>query len=308
MPAVPYPSRHDPATWYPAGVADVREEWYTLAPDESVRVVRNVAPPDPGRTVLLLHGWGCNAYHYRRLFPALARRGIHAVAPDLRGHGRSAKPRDAARYRGNELAAFVERLMETLQLDDVGLLGHSLGGAAAIDVAARRVRRVRWLLLLNPVGLSRMNHAGLLARLPLSLAERTPAWMSRAIGTAALHLAYGRITRPERGDLEQYLYPTLQTGGRFGLVAYATSYDWGARSDDVLRRIACPMTVLLGERDRVVHAREALARLAPLPQARVDVIARAGHVLAEEAPEVVADAAQALAVPNESSRVPDAKR
>lgn len=308
MTVPPRPLRDDPATWYPVGVPNVQEEWHTLAPDERVRVVRNAAPAGTERTVLLLHGWGCNAFHYRRLLPALARRGIHAIAPDLRGHGRSSKPGDAALYSGPALAAFVERLMDVLQLDAAGLLGHSLGGAAAIDVAARAPQRVRWLALLNPVGLSRLSHAALLARLPLSLAERTPRWISRAIGLVALHLAYGRLTRPERGDLEQYLFPTLERGGRFGLAAYGRSYDWGARGDDVLRRIACPMSVLLGERDCVVHAREALARLAPLPHARVDVIPRAGHVLAEEVPELVADAVLSLAVPNEASRAQGATR
>ena len=302
------PRRNQPDTWYPAGVAGVTARWLTLPGGERARVVElepsaTSATPD----TLLLHGWGCNAYHFRKLLPALARRGLGAIALDLRGHGMSHKPTDIAAYTASALTAFVERVLDALQMERVGLVGHSLGAAVALDVALSAPERVRWLTLLNPVGLARLTYAPLFRRAPIGYAEHVPAVVSRAVAFAALHLAYGKLTRPDPGDLEQYLYPALAPGGRFGMLAYAKAFSWEPRSREAIARIACPTHVMFGERDRVIRSREAIDSLRALPSARVDVVPRAGHVLAEEASEEVAAtitrlALSASALPTPSSR------
>jgi pimeloyl-ACP methyl ester carboxylesterase len=132
------------------------------------------------------------------------------------------------------------------------------------------------------------------------------------IGYAALHMAYGRLARPEPGDLAQYLYPTLMPGGRRGLFAYAVTYAWDPRPAETLERIKTPTHVMLGERDGVIKQREAAQHAAFIPHVNVEVVPQAGHVLAEEVPEHVADviAAQvaALRAPNDALRVRGAIR
>jgi pimeloyl-ACP methyl ester carboxylesterase len=245
---------------------------------------------------LLLHGWGCNAYHFRKLLPALARRGIGAIALDLRGHGMSEKPTDLAAYTTSALVAFIERVLGALQIERVGLVGHSLGAAVALDVVLAAPERVRWLTLLNPVGLAKLTYAPLFRRAPVGYAEQAPAVVSRAVAFAALHFAYGKLGRPDPGDLEQYLYPALAPGGRFGMLAYAKAFSWEPRASEAIARIACPTHVMFGELDRVIRRAEAMDRLRALPTARANVVARAGHVLAEEASEEVAEAIARLAV------------
>ncbi len=308
------PRRGKPDTWYPAGVPDVSARWLTLADGERVRVVehRALEATNSGAHALLLHGWGCNAFHFRHLGPALARRGISATAVDLRGHGLTHKPATAADYAAPAATAFVLRVLDALELSRSGLVGHSLGGAIALDTAADARERISWLTLLNPVGLSRLTYAPLLSRLPAGAAELIPAALSRMVGYAALHLAYGRLARPEPGDLQQYLFPTLMPGGRRGMFAYAEAYTWDPRPPELLARIATPTHVMFGERDRVIKHREAAQRAAFIPHVNIDVVAHAGHVLAEEAPERVSDviAAQvtALRAPNDALRARGATR
>jgi pimeloyl-ACP methyl ester carboxylesterase len=287
------PRRGDPESWYPAGVAGVSARWIDMQ-GERTRVVESENAEFRAPTALLLHGWGCNAFHYRRLLPELARRGIRGVAVDLRGHGLSQKPADPASYTAAALTTFVERVLDALEIDQAGLVGHSLGGALALDFALASPRRVQWLSLLNPVGISRLPYAPLFPRVPLRYVERVPAIASRAVGYVALHLAYGALGRPDVGDLEQYLYPTLMPGGRVGMLSYARAFAWAPRSAEVIARIECPTHVLLGERDRVIRSKEAIETLRAMPHARVDVISRAGHVLAEEAVDEVADSISAL--------------
>jgi pimeloyl-ACP methyl ester carboxylesterase len=310
--SVVIPRRGKPDTWYPAGFPDASARWLTLADGERVRIVehRADATADSGAHALLLHGWGCNAFHFRHLAPALARRGIRATAVDLRGHGLTHKPASPAEYAASAVSTFVLRVLDALELPRSGLVGHSLGGAIALDTAAAASERISWLTLLNPVGLSRLVYAPLFTRVPAGVAELIPAALSRMIGYAALHLAYGRLARPERGDLQQYVYPTLMPGGRRGMLAYAEAYAWDPRPAELLERIVAPTHVMFGERDRIIKHREAAQHAAFIPHVNVDVVPQAGHVLAEEAPERVSDVivAQVAALPNDASRVRGATR
>jgi pimeloyl-ACP methyl ester carboxylesterase len=314
MPTAVFPRRGDPDTWYPAGVATAITRWLTLADGERVRVVEHGAIDGSANSLpaVLLHGWGCNAFHFRRLGPALAQRGVHSVAVDLRGHGLSQKPAETAAYTSAAMADFAQHLLDALGFEHAGLVGHSLGGALALDAAAASPSRVGWLVLLNPVGLSRITYAPLFRRFPLRVAERLPALASRAIAAAALYLAYGRLARPERGDLEQYLYPALVEGGRNGIFAFANAYSWDPRPPHVLEGIKCPTRVLLGERDRVIRPQEVMEYVRAIARVRVNVVPGAGHVLAEEVPELVADAvaelAQATTTPNDVTPAPGAIR
>ena len=99
-----------------------------------------------GATVLLVHATGFHA----RCWDAVARtlEDTHVVAVDQRGHGRSSKrgPYDWRTF-GADLAAFVE----TLALDDVVGVGHSMGGHSLVQAASQHGSRFAKLLLVDPV-------------------------------------------------------------------------------------------------------------------------------------------------------------
>ncbi len=88
------------------------------------------APP-----VLLIHGWCCNHRHMAPLAEHYARRGHAVVSLDLRGHGRSDKPQQA--YPIGAFADDVVWCCRELQLQQPVLIGHSMGGIVAYEVAAR---------------------------------------------------------------------------------------------------------------------------------------------------------------------------
>jgi pimeloyl-ACP methyl ester carboxylesterase len=80
--------------------------------------------------------------------------GRHRVyAPDLPGYGRTDKPR--ARYTIPYFARFIERYMDDRRLRSVALVGASLGGRVALEVALERPELVRKLALVNTLGLGR---------------------------------------------------------------------------------------------------------------------------------------------------------
>ncbi|MFE3192714.1 alpha/beta fold hydrolase [Nocardia sp. NPDC059240] len=75
---------------------------------------------------------------------ALRRAGRHIISLDARGHGRSEKPHDAARYSWQFMADDVRALFDELGLDRVALVGYSMGGIISLLVASadKRVERL----------------------------------------------------------------------------------------------------------------------------------------------------------------------
>lgn len=100
------------------------------------------APP-----ALLIHGNGGHAHWWDPLVPHLTP-GWRLVAPDLRGHGDSAWPREPA-YGAADCAGDLAHLLDRLGLERVAIAGHSMGARVAVWLAAQRPERVRGLALLD---------------------------------------------------------------------------------------------------------------------------------------------------------------
>ncbi|HWM76039.1 MAG TPA: alpha/beta fold hydrolase [Methylomirabilota bacterium] len=99
-----------------------------------------------GPATVLIHGLGGFAESWRHNVPELARHG-RVIALDLPGSGRSGKPRRA--YTLEFLAQALDRLLHTLGVDRVHLVGHSLGGAVAARYTLDHPGRVERLALLG---------------------------------------------------------------------------------------------------------------------------------------------------------------
>jgi pimeloyl-ACP methyl ester carboxylesterase len=106
-----------------------------------------------GSPVVFIHGLGSSGYmEWRQNLEAVAAR--HRVfAPDLPGYGRTDKPR--ARYTVPFFARFVRRYLEDRGLRSAALVGASLGGRIALEVALEQPQLVRKLVLVNTLGLGR---------------------------------------------------------------------------------------------------------------------------------------------------------
>ena len=88
------------------------------------------APP-----ILLVHGWCCDHTYFAPQFERYAARGHRVVAVDLRGYGRSDKPEGS--YAMGVFADDLAWVCEQIGLEKPVVIGHSMGGIVAFDLAAR---------------------------------------------------------------------------------------------------------------------------------------------------------------------------
>lgn len=141
----------------------------------------------PDRAVLLVHGLTASSRYWAEFSPALAARGWYAIAPDLRGRGRSAKPAHGygLPFHADDLLA----LCDALDLPAAHLVGHSLGALIGLFLAALHPERLRRLVLVDAGGKlpadTAQAIAGSLARLGtpypsldayLGAMRRSPLW------------------------------------------------------------------------------------------------------------------------------------
>ena len=117
-----------------------------------------------GPALLLIHGIGDNSVAWDPIHSRLARR-FTVIAPDLLGHGQSDKPR--ADYSVAAYANGMRDLLSVLGIDQVTVIGHSLGGGVAMQFAYQFPQLVERMVLVGAGGVTKdVNLALRLAALP----------------------------------------------------------------------------------------------------------------------------------------------
>lgn len=103
--------------------------------------------PAEGPGVLLLHGLASSSHIWDLVAPRLVRRGLRVVGYDQRGHGRSGKPTSG--YGFERMIADAGAVMRAVRLREPLVVGHSWGANVALELAARRPRTTRGVVLID---------------------------------------------------------------------------------------------------------------------------------------------------------------
>ena len=103
-----------------------------------------------GPALVLLHGFVGSADYWEEVVPLLEKH-FRCIVPDLLGHGRSEAPQGA--YTIEQLADGVLSILDTLSVEQVILLGHSMGGYTALSFAERYPQRLRAFGLIHSMPL-----------------------------------------------------------------------------------------------------------------------------------------------------------
>lgn len=258
----------------------------------SVRIRRQPSPN--GEPAVLIHGLGASGHNW---FPfiGLMSDQLDMTAPDLPGFGRSLPPSDQDHSPKNFAEIMAEVIEKTYPGQSVHLLGNSLGGAIAVQIAARHPKLVKSMTLVSPalptlypdlsaapVVLSALPKFG--EKLMQRYFELPPA--ERANNTIQNTFAdrsnapenwHEAITRElaER-DLQPHQLSSLLATLRSLL---ATFFDRSEQAPwNLVKSISAPSLFMYGGKDKLVHPRAAKKVPYFAPKAQVRVLAETGHV------------------------------
>jgi len=235
-----------------------------------------------GPTVVCLHAIGHGASDFARLAGRLADR-HRVLALDWPGQGWSdpdRSPPSARRY-----AELLAGVLAALDAGPIVLVGNSIGGAAAIEYAARHPAQVRGLVLANPGGLDAFDvvkrvACGMMARF-FRAGARGARWFPTAFG------AYYRSAVLMRAPAAAQRARIVASAAEIAPIL-ADAWAGFARSESDLRplapRIGCPVLFTWATRDRFVQLGRSRPAIGTFPQARV-VKLPAGHAPQLETPE-----------------------
>ncbi|MBR0829149.1 alpha/beta hydrolase [Bradyrhizobium manausense] len=109
----------------------------------------NVAEQGTGPLVLLCHGFPEGWYSWRHQLEALAAAGFHAVAPDMRGYGKSDKPEAIDQYTIFHMVGDLIGVLDALEAKDAVIVGHDWGAGIAWHAARLRPDRFRAAAILS---------------------------------------------------------------------------------------------------------------------------------------------------------------
>lgn len=239
----------------------------------------------PGAPVaVLLHGIGSSSSTWERVLPVLGR-SLHVVAPDLMGHGRSAKPRGD--YSLGAFASNLRDLLLALGLDRATVVGHSLGGGIAMQFAYQYPERCQRLVLVSSGGLGRdVSLALRAATLPGTglVLSVLGSPRSRGVGRVA-----NRVLRRVTGVSTAEVSEVAKVLGGFGDAEARTAFISTARSvidltgqrvdasDRFYLTADVPVLVVVGARDAMIPAPHSIQAHGAMPGSRLEVFDQAGH-------------------------------
>lgn len=247
-----------------------------------------------GPPIILLHGYGANRATWTPWLPALES-AHRCLAIDLPGFGDAPIPRDAG-WTLSDLAQPVVRLIESLDLREATLVGHSMGGGVALIVALELLRRAREGA---PSRLARLvSVAGIAYRQkvpPFVRASRWPLlaeWALRLTPKRPLvrTIYHDVVVRPEAVTprrIEAMARPLRRRGAARALVRIAQHLDRSEAHEIVPRipEIDVPVLCLWGAQDRVVPPAVGRRLATEVANGRYVELERCGHLVTEECPQ-----------------------
>jgi magnesium chelatase accessory protein len=244
-----------------------------------------------GPPCLLLHGTGASTHSWRQLVPLLAPH-FRLIVPDLPGHGFTEfPPSDALSLPG--MAKAVGDLMKALGVEPVVCAGHSAGAAVLIQMALDGFIKPTTIISVNGALLPFQGVAGQIFS-PLAkllflnpLIPRVFAWRAADRGAVA-RLLRDTGSEPTTEDIEFYarLFSSpSHCAAALGMMARWDLYTFETR----LRTLNVPLVLIAADNDKAIKPADAVRAAKIVPQGRVVTIPRAGHLVHEEQPQVVAD-------------------
>jgi len=227
-----------------------------------------------GPVVTLSHGWPLNADMWDGQMMFLAQQGFRVVAHDRRGHGRSSQS-----WSGNDMDGYADdlaELIETLDLNDITMVGHSTGGGEVARYIGRHgTKRVARAVLVAAVPPIMLKSASNPEGLPIELFDnlRNSLAKDRSQTYRDFAPAFYGANRPgasvSQGTLDQFWLWSMQAGLKNSYDSIKAFSETDFTED--LKTFDIPTLVMHGEDDQIVPVKDSAKKSAKLIKGAVEI-------------------------------------
>lgn len=245
-----------------------------------------------GPPFVLFHGYADSADTWRQALALLARSGRRAIAVDLPGFGAADRLRPGPILpQLDEFAAAAVAYLKGRRGPRVIAVGNSLGGCLVLRLAERRGELLEGVVAVAPAGLEISRLLQLIERDPITTSILgLPMPVPSALVRAAVARLYLRLSFAAPGSIDSKIVATFTqhvrdraTAARYLEIAHRLVPE--LRDPYDLERIAVPLLLVWGDRDRLVLERGVTRLLDAVPGARLDLMRGIGHCPQIEAPD-----------------------
>lgn len=238
-----------------------------------------------GEPVLLIHGHTMDRRIWDPVLPGLLGADLRVLRPDLRGHGRSTRPDFG--YHVSHHAADMVAVLDNAGVDSATVVGYSIGGGVALEMALTTADRLRGLVLMSPVMPDRPFEPAFMDNLrEVARVTRSEGIETAMVGPWASNplFAYS-FSKPGIRDKAAAINRDFP-----GAEYLATERDRIERPwtvPDRLAEIGIPTEVIAGDHETPGFRAYAEEAAAGIPNARLEFFENCGHLLPLEEPDRV---------------------
>lgn len=230
------------------------------------------------KTILFLHGWPANHKMFEYQFNQLPQMGYRCIGMDVRGFGKSDK--SFTGYDYNRLADDLRIVIDTLQLREITLAGHSTGGAIAVRYMARHggfgVSKLALLAAAVPSVIQRPYFPfGLKSEDVLQIIKGTYSDRPKMLQDFGKMFFYQSISEP----FSQWFLQLGFEAASWSTAAIANTWLYEEQLFNDLRNIQVPTLILHGIHDKVCHFPLAHAQKQSIPDSKLVPFEHSGHGL-----------------------------
>ena len=227
-----------------------------------------------GPVITFSHGWPLNADAWDGQLLFLAQNGFRVIAHDRRGHGRSGQSSS-----GNEMNTYADdlaTLVETLDLRDMTMVGHSTGGGEVARYIGRHgTKRVAKAVLIGAVPPVMVKSAGNPEGTPLEVFDGLRAGLAkdRAQFYKEFAIPFYGANRPgakvSQGTLDQFWRLSMQCGLKNAYECIKAFSETDFTED--LKKFDVPTLIMHGEDDQIVPVKDSARKSAQLIKGAVEI-------------------------------------
>jgi non-heme chloroperoxidase len=251
---------------------------FYITVETNVKIFVEDLNPSGGRTILFVHGWPGNHNLFEYQFEQLPKLGFRCIGIDYRGFGLSDRPWHGYDY--DRLSDDLRIVINTMQLDNITLAGHSTGGAIVVRYMSRHngfgVGKLALFAAAAPSLIQRPYFPyGLPAQAVIDIINGTYTDRPTMLRNFGNMIFFHKASQP----LSDWIFWLgLQAAG-WSTAAVANTWLYEEKLFDDLKTISVPTLILHGLNDQVCLFQLAVAQRDSIPNARLVPFEECGHFL-----------------------------